>query len=361
MSIALCMIVRDEAERLPACLASVDGVVDEAVIVDTGSQDDTVAIAREWGAQVYSCPWQEDFAAARNVALSYLQSDWVLVLDADETLTPALRQALTAICQQSHWLAVTLVRQEVGVLPPYSYVSRLFRRHPQIYFQRPYHETIDDSVLALQQRETHWQIGQFNDVAIVHYGYLGQQRQQKQERAKRIMRQYLHQHPNDAYLWSKLAGIYLAEQEFAQATAAITQGLAAGDRPASVTYELYYQQGNLHSAQQQWSEAIAAYEAALSTPTPPLSHLAAYLRIAEAQTQLKRWQEALATYDRLQTLEPTLALAYQNQGVLLLRLGYVQAALTKLQTAIQLLQQQNPPEAARLRQELQAMGLLTSP
>ncbi len=351
------MIVRDEAQRLQTCLDSVRGIVDEIVIVDTGSQDDTVAIAQQGGARVYHFPWQDDFAAARNAALGYVQSDWVLVLDADEILTPLMQRALPQLCQQPEWLAVTLLRQEVGVVPPYTYVSRLFRRHPQIYFQRPYHETIDDSVLALQQRQPHWQIGQFNEVAILHYGYLGEQRQQKHERAKRIMRQYLQQQPQDAYLWSKLAGIYLAEQDFPHAAAAIEQGLNAGDRPASVTYELYYQQGNLYSAQQQWPEAIAAYEAAVSIPTPPLTHVAAYLRLAEAQKHLKQWQAALSTYDRLQELDPSLALAYQNQGALLLRLGYVQPALAKLKTAIQLLQEQNPPEALRLQQELEAMGL----
>ncbi|MCI3280459.1 glycosyltransferase [Synechococcus sp. PCC 6717] len=358
MSIALCMIVRDEAARLGGCLASVAEAVDEIVIVDTGSQDETVAIAQAWGAQVYHYPWQEDFAAARNAALKYVHSDWVLVLDADETLTPAMVQALPTICQQPQWLAVTLLRQELGVVPPYSYVSRLFRCHPQIYFQRPYHETIDDSVLALQQREPHWQVGQVNAVAIVHSGYLGAQRQQKHERAKRIMANYLRQHPEDTYLWSKLAGVYLAEGDFASAQTCITQGLNASDRPASVTYELYYHQGNLYSAQQQWAEAIAAYEAALNTPTPPLSHVATYLRLADAQKHLKRWGDALTTYDRLQALDPTLALAYQNQGALLLRLGHVHAALEKLQTAIDLWQQQHPPEADRLRQELQAMGLL---
>lgn len=358
MSIALCMIVRDEAARLGACLASVAGAVDEAIIVDTGSQDDTVAIAQQWGAQVYHYPWQADFAAARNAALSYVNSEWVLVLDADETLTPVMVEALPRICQQSDWLVVTLLRQELGVVPPYSYVSRLFRRHPQIYFQRPYHETIDDSVLALLQREPHWQVAQFDEVAIIHRGYLGSQRQQKHERAKQMMASYLGQHPEDAYLWSKLAGVYLAEGDWPKAQDCITQGLTVKDCPPSVLYELWYQQGNLYSEQHRWAEAIAAYEAALSTPTPPLGQLASYLRLAEAQKQLKRWQEALKTYDRLQALDPTLALAYQNQGALLLRLGQVHAALAKLQIAIDLWQQQNPAEATRLRQELRAMGLL---
>ncbi|BAC07921.1 tetratricopeptide repeat-containing glycosyltransferase family 2 protein [Thermosynechococcus vestitus] len=359
MAITLCMIVRDEATRLPQCLASVAGVVDEAVIVDTGSQDETVAIARDWGARVYEIPWQDDFAAARNVALGYVTTEWVLVLDADETLTPAFAALLPQICQHPNWLVVILLRQELGVIPPYTPVARLFRRHPAISFQRPYHETIDDSVLALQQREPHWQIGHVSGVAIVHRGYLGDQRQQKQERAERIMRRHLEQHPEDAYLWSKLAGVYLARGNWEQAQRCLEEGLKTDTLPPAIAQELYYQQGNLYAERGEWQAAIAAYEMALGTPTPEVMHLATYLRLAEAQKQLKRWGHALATYDRLQRLDPTCALAYQNQGALLLRLGQVSAGLAKLRQAIALLRDQNPAEAQRLTQELQAMGLLS--
>lgn len=359
MAITLCMIVRDEAERLPHCLASVAGVVDEAVIVDTGSQDDTVAIARDWGARVYEAPWEEDFAAARNIALKYVTTEWVLVLDADETLTPAFAAALPEICQQPRWLVVTLLRQELGVVPPYTYVSRLFRHHPDLFFQRAYHETIDDSVLALQQREPHWQIAQVNGVAIVHSGYLGAQRQQKQERAERIMRRYLEQHPEDAYLWSKLAGVYLARGDLEQAQQCLEQGLRAKTLPPAIAHELHYQQGNLYAERGEWQAAIAAYETALETPTPEVMHLATYLRLADAQKQLKRWGDALATYERVQQIDPTCALAYQNQGALLLRLGQMRAALEKLHHAISLWRDQDPAEAQRLSQELQAMGLLS--
>ncbi|BCX13081.1 MAG: glycosyl transferase [Thermosynechococcus sp.] len=356
MAITLCMIVRDEAARLPQCLASVAGVVDEAVIVDTGSQDETVAIARAWGARVYEIPWQDDFAAARNVALGYVTTEWVLVLDADETLTPAFAALLPQICQQPNWLVVTLLRQELGVIPPYTPVARLFRRHPAISFQRPYHETIDDSVLALQQREPHWQIGHVNGVAIVHSGYLGDQRQQKQERAERIMRRYLEQHPEDAYLWSKLAGVYLAAGALDQAEYCLAQGFKVNTLPPVVAYELCYQQGNLFAERGQWQEAIHVYETALRTSPPEAMPIATYLRLAEAQKQLKRWGEALATYDRVQRLDPTCPFAYQNQGALLLRLGQVSAGLDKLRQAIALLWDQHPAEAQRLTQELQAMG-----
>ena len=85
-AVALVAIVKDEARALGRLLDSVRGVVDEMIIVDTGSTDDTVAIARAAGAKVSYFEWRDDFAAARNFALSQTQAPWRLVLDADEWL-----------------------------------------------------------------------------------------------------------------------------------------------------------------------------------------------------------------------------------------------------------------------------------
>lgn len=94
------LIVRDEQDRLPLCLASLRDVVDEVVVADTGSVDQTVGVARAMGARVVHVPWTDDFAAARNAALAHARSDWVLHVDADEVVVaadgPALRAALDA-------------------------------------------------------------------------------------------------------------------------------------------------------------------------------------------------------------------------------------------------------------------------
>ncbi len=74
--LSLCLIARDEEEMLPGCLASVAGVVDEVVVMDTGSKDDTLRIARERGARVAQVPWSDDFSASRNAALRPWTRSW---------------------------------------------------------------------------------------------------------------------------------------------------------------------------------------------------------------------------------------------------------------------------------------------
>src|SRR6185369_15137649 len=108
-------IVKDETARLAACLESVSGTVDEIVIVDTGSTDDTVELARARGARVVSWAWRDDFAAARNESLRHARGDWVLVLDADERLAlgaPTVRGSVAATGADG------LDCRLVSVLPP---------------------------------------------------------------------------------------------------------------------------------------------------------------------------------------------------------------------------------------------------
>ena len=96
--LSLCLIAKNEEDFLPGCLASVAGAVDEIVLVDTGSTDQTMAIARLAGATILERPWDEDFSAPRNLAARHATGDWILMLDADERLAPgagpALRRAL---------------------------------------------------------------------------------------------------------------------------------------------------------------------------------------------------------------------------------------------------------------------------
>ncbi|HLP14673.1 MAG TPA: glycosyltransferase family 2 protein, partial [Bacteroidota bacterium] len=96
--LSLSMIVKNEEARLAECLESMKHVADEIVIVDTGSTDRTIAIARAYGARVIEFPWNGSFSDARNTSLSNCRGEWVIFLDADERLekasVPTLRRLL---------------------------------------------------------------------------------------------------------------------------------------------------------------------------------------------------------------------------------------------------------------------------
>src|SRR5262245_11824182 len=150
-TLSLCMIVKNEAAHLARCLDAVSPMVDEIVIADTGSTDDTVSIARGYTPHVLTFAWCDDFSAARNFVLERATGDWILSLDADETIATKdharirasiARADLDAIeSEQRHYLVDgTVVGWKPGpggydegrAYPGYFDVScrRLFRRGP---------------------------------------------------------------------------------------------------------------------------------------------------------------------------------------------------------------------------------------
>ena len=395
MRLSLCMIVRDEAATLRRCLDSVQGVVDEIIVVDTGSRDRTIAIAKDCKASVYPFTWCDDFAAARNESLKYAQGDWILVLDADEVLVPESVPALQQAMQLDDAIAIALLREEVGTHHPDSQLSRVFRRHPAIAFTRPYHELIDDSVTRLLQQEPHWRVVALPDIAIQHTGYQAAaiDQRHKVERARTMMERYHTAHPDDAYICSKLGALYVDLGDRVRGLALLQQGLETATE-AAVLYELHYHLGSFYGQQQQLDLAARHYEAAIAQPLHQRLQLGAYnnwgnvlkdqgdLVKAKALYEttiaidptgavgyynlgltlkaMGQLQDAIVQYQRAIQLQPSYAAAHQNLGVALLKAGNVVASLEAFKQAIALYEQQQAPEAAHLRDALKQMGLLGS-
>lgn len=402
MSLSFCMIVKNEEQNLPQCLQSVKGVVDEMVVLDTGSTDRSAEIAKEWGAQVYYFDWCDDFAAARNTALKYVTGDWILVLDADERLVPAIVPQIRQAITQEDCLVVNLVRQEIGASQsPYSLISRLFRNHPKIRFDRPYHALVDDSVSQILKQECRWKIGALSDVAILHEGYQADAiaRRNKQQIAKQAMERYLAEQPTDPYVASKLGALYVDMGDYSKGLQLLTKGLKqldiysryeGGEKDDSLLYELYYHLGIAHRKKQNLAEAKHYYQMAIELNILPQLKLGAYNNLGnllkdtghllEAKNAYETtlqidpdfvrgyynlgmtlramgdYAEAIAAYQKAILLDPNYAEAYQNLGVALLSAGKVLSGLEALKTAIALHEKTDPTEAQRLRQTLQQMG-----
>lgn len=217
-SISACLIVRDEQERLPACLASLAPYVDELCVLDTGSTDRTVQIAREAGARVGERPWDEDFAAARNASLELATGEWVLVVDADERLDPTsaprLREATGRSDAQAFLVTIANLDGSGGTVE--AQIPRLFRRRPEIRFHRRVHESVMDSLAALGADDL-----APSGVRLLHEGYLPAALADGRKRARNLalMRRARADDPGDLYNLYKLAQTLTAADEAEERTA----------------------------------------------------------------------------------------------------------------------------------------------
>ena len=353
--LSLSMIVRDEAERIEACLRSVQGFVDEMVVVDTGSSDATVAIAEGLGATVHRIDWPGDFAPARNQALQWVSGDWVLVLDADERLRPEAREPLRRLMTEPDLLLINLLRQELGALQsPYSNVSRLFRRHPAIRWSRAYHSLVDDSVAELLQREPHWQIADCSEPALLHDGYRPEllAAGDKARRLRQAMEAELEQRPNDPYACAKLGSLEVAEGQRERGIALLRRGLE--HCPAAAHPERYELLLHLALAETERdaATAIGLYRQALVSPLSPRLTLAARLNLAALLLQQGQLEDAEQLCRQATTVAPEIGLGWYNLGLIRRRRGDIGGALEAYRQAASL-----SPDHAETHQNL-AVALL---
>jgi len=387
------MIVKNEESSLPQALNSAKDVVDEMVILDTGSTDKTVEIAKEYGARVYQFEWCNDFSAARNEALKYVQGKWVLVLDADEVLTDSIVPELKQVIQNDQYLLINLIRQEIGAAQsPYSQVSRLFRNHPEVSFSRPYHAMVDDSVAELLEREPQWKVVSLPKVAILHYGY--QQKaiasRDKYNRGMEAMEAFLADHPYDPYVCSKLGALYIGLGQLGKGIELLERGLRSKSIETPVLFELHYHLGNAYTRLKNPHSAAQHYQVAIEQQILPQLKIGAYNNLGnlhfsagdltQARTNYETTvkidpsfaagynnlgmtlkgmgllEEAIRYYQQAIKFQPDYADAHQNLGVALLKKGKVQQSLSAFGKAIAFHETHNPTEAQRLRQGLQDMG-----
>ena len=229
-SLDLVMIVRDEGRCIARCLASVRPWVDTMLVLDTGSRDDTVALAVQAGAQVHQFQWVDDFAAARNAALALSQADWRLVLDADEWIVHGADcLAAQRAAAPDHVGQVCVGNQfdaadgTVGQSP--SWLLRLLPRG--VRYTGRIHEQPDE---LLPRRRLALQLG--------HDGYRGEQLRGKQGRNERLLRLALAEQPHDAYLAYQLGKDLELRGRFADAAPHYLRAHDGGDSRAAWRHDL---------------------------------------------------------------------------------------------------------------------------
>ncbi|HLG23887.1 MAG TPA: glycosyltransferase [Candidatus Nanoarchaeia archaeon] len=233
-TISLCMITKNEEKYLESCLKSVQGIVDEIIIADTGSTDNTKEVAAKFGAKVWGIKWSDDFSAARNESLKQATKDWILVLDADEMLDEKGRIEIKKLVESPLGFYGFSLEQRSYLANPSKgaikndsdfeevkkyqfYISnflvRLFKNNSGIAFRNRVHELVEDSLKEKDLKSKK------SGVIIHHLGSLNpkEQQEQKYQAYQKIILKQLEDDSNSPRYNYQAARMYLGIKNYTKA------------------------------------------------------------------------------------------------------------------------------------------------
>ncbi len=300
--ISLCMIVKNESGCLPRCLASVRPLVDEIVVVDTGSTDKTPDTARQLGARVFNFDWNDDFSTARNFALSKVTGEWTLILDADEVIAGRDLDRIKTLVQNDQGDAYRFILRNyvndahfANALPnPNDYqegagypgfipasLIRLFRTGSDVRFTGAVHETLDASFINRGKTVLD------SKIPIHHYGKVITARIEKKKAFyTRLGISKMMENPRDPMAYKALADQYLELDMPDQALEVAEKGLYLFPDFA----ELHFDKGLALERSGRPPDAADAYREAIERDN---HHVGAYNNLAGILMNLGRHEAAL--------------------------------------------------------------------
>ena len=270
--ITLSMIVKNEEDMLEDCLKSVEGIVDEIVIVDTGSVDKTKEIAFKYGAKVYDFAWVDDFAIARNEALKYSTGQWILYLDADERIyrdnldVVKLKNDLIIADENLGGIILTIEsdhRTSSGSTEHHrGGYPRLFRNlgYPKVYFKGRVHEQITPSLMENG-------LGMVkSDIKIIHKGYdiPEELMQKKLKRNYTLLLRHVQEEPLNGYAWYQLGQTLGRLQLMKESQDAIEMSIKCGNLSDSVYASASSTLSQYSGNQRKYKDALYWAEESLS-------------------------------------------------------------------------------------------------
>lgn len=275
-ALSLCMIVKDEGKFLGDCLSAINPYADEIIVIDTGSKDNTKEIAESFGAKVYDFDWCDDFSAARNFSLSKAAKDWVLVLDADETISSSDMEKIkhllddgpadSYVFTQRNY---TYDRSMLGFVPCHkesrhtkdflgyetSKLVRLFRNNKGFEFRSRVHELIEPSI------KERGGIVRDSGINIHHYRECKSKvfEEEKRKRYFELGEKQIKDKPDDEKAYYETGLILLKWKEYGKAIGRFRKVMEISPGYKKVRYNLglaYYRMGELDKAEEILKECI---------------------------------------------------------------------------------------------------------
>lgn len=227
--LSLCMIVKNEEENLDKCLDSIKGLVDEIIIVDTGSTDNTKEIAFKYTDKIYDFTWCNDFAKARNYSISKATNDWILVLDADEVVKNFDVENIRTFCSEVNEKTVGRLKRineyedEYGIKKYIERVNRFFNKN---YFE---YEGIIHEQIVLKTKELYKTKN--IDLIIDHIGYSKEvlNRTNKIQRNIELLKNAIEKKAKDPYLHYQLGKSYFMGKDYPRAYISFKKALTLVD------------------------------------------------------------------------------------------------------------------------------------
>jgi peptidoglycan/xylan/chitin deacetylase (PgdA/CDA1 family)/glycosyltransferase involved in cell wall biosynthesis len=355
--LSLCMITKNEEHFLEQCLNSVKDLVDEIIIVDTGSTDKTKEIAESFGAKIFDFGWCDDFSAARNESLKHATGDWILVLDADEVLdkkdSVEVEGAINTWDVQGFRILTknysnnssingwspchqndVLNKSAQGWFP--SLKVRLFQNNDEIKFSGKMHEVVDENI-----QNNNGKISMLT-VPVHHYGNLKKNNNHKSEYYLELTKNKIKENPVDAKAYFELGILYKELSKFDLAEDAFKKSLSLDSQQIIPLLNLAIVQqkqnkldeaiSNLNRVLKKVDNADAYFSLGFcyfkkndlkgSAKNFELAikynprYLDAYINLGGIYEKLERFQEAANFLKRAIELNPKSARSFYNLGVI---------------------------------------------
>lgn len=282
-TVSLCIIMKNEERNIRRCLESARPFVNEIIAVDTGSNDHTREICKEYGAIVFDLPWPDDFSKVRNYALEQVSCDWILCLDADEELACMNFEKAGKVLQETPGtcLRIRMVNfygpePAVDKRANIYYAHRMFRNKSGIKYKGAIHETLElPSGEAFDDDDIN------PSIQILHYGYMDRSSNEKSNRNISMLLKEKSVHPDNAWLDYNAAAEYYRSGEltksFRLVNSSILQFVKGGHVPPALVYKLKY---DILITSESFQEALKGIDKAI-TLYPDYVDLHFYKGIAE--------------------------------------------------------------------------------
>lgn len=294
-TLSLCIITKDEEKNIPRCINSVKDIVDEIVVVDTGSKDRTVEIAESLGAKVIHEKWQDDFSKARNTAIEHAKSDWILFLDGDEEVKKEdVAKILPLLNDDTVEAYIFKFINYSGSnasddLAQIHYNFKLFRNNGKLKYVYPIHENLKNVADGSEP------IFKKADVTILHYGYLSEIRieKNKTQRYIKMISDYLLEHPNDMFQHVNLGVEYCNAREYQKALKHLMIAQKSLSSNSSLMIRTLIYLISAHTELKEYEQALNIIEqaAAIYPQVPDFRFLEASIYVEQ-----KRYQKAIEMF-----------------------------------------------------------------